>query len=61
MLLNCREVCNALKISKSLFYVILKEDPNLRPTMYIGKSPRWRRNDLEAWISAQEEVQKLRE
>ena len=60
MLLNCREVCSALKISKSLFYVMLKEDSTLRPTLYIGKSPRWRHNDVEAWITAQELAQKIK-
>jgi predicted DNA-binding transcriptional regulator AlpA len=60
MLLTCREVCSTLKISKSLFYVMLKEDSTLRPTLYIGKSPRWRHNDVEAWINSQEQMQKLK-
>lgn len=55
MLATCREVCNTLRISKSSFYLMLKLDAQLHPALYIGKSPRWRSADIDAWIDAKEQ------
>lgn len=52
MLKTCREVYNSLRISKSTFYQMLKKEVLLRPTLYVGNSPRWRSADIDAWIDS---------
>jgi predicted DNA-binding transcriptional regulator AlpA len=59
MLKNCREVCSTPRVSKSSLYQMLKDDAQLRQSLYIGNSPRWRSIDVESWIDAKEQSYKF--
>ena len=53
-LLNARDTMRYLNVGKSNFYS-LRRRGLLPPAIMIGRSPRWRREDLDKWIESQRE------
>ena len=50
-LLNVREVAAKLGITRGTVYKILDRDPTFPRPIYPGiKSPRWRVDELDAWL-----------
>ena len=52
-LLTTREVCDLLRISRQAVYRKLNNDPTFPRPRHVGAaSPRWKRDELDAWIES---------
>ena len=50
-LITCREVCDALHISRQAVYRKLRTDPSFPRPIHVGaSSPRWSSDEIDAWI-----------
>lgn len=49
-MLTITDVCKELQISRTTFWVLRQED--FPAPIIVGKVPRWRRADVDAWLAA---------
>lgn len=59
-LLNAEDLAAVLRVGHSKLYLLIAQE-GLKPTLYIGKSPRWTAEAVDKWVAARLINQNLNE